>query len=103
MVSLESHAMLAGKHAVMIPVFVPAPPTLRMESLPELPEGFMRFGRGEIHTLWTKEVKVYGKTFTMQRVWVSVWGAIISETITEGAAISLRIDLVDQSWYKGCK
>ena len=95
-VNLKSHPMLTSEHAVMVPVLVPAPSTLRMKFFPKLPKGFMRFGRREVFTVWAKKVQVNGEPLTMQRIWVPVWDAIITEAVSESAGVALRVNFINQ-------
>ena len=94
--NLKSHAISFSGETVVVAIFKPTPSAFIVEALPKLPKGFMRFGRGEVFTIGAKEVQVDGESFAMQRVFVPIWNAIITETITKGAAIPLSIYFVDQ-------
>lgn len=96
MVNLKSHAMSFSGETIVIAIFCPAPSAFGVEVLPKLPKGFMRFGRREVFTVWAKKVQVNGEPLTMQRIWVPVWDAIITEAVSESAGVSLRVNFINQ-------
>ena len=94
--NLKSHAISFSGETVVVAIFKPTPSAFIVEALPKPPEGFMRFGRGEVFTIGAKEVQVNGKTLAMQRVWVPVWCAFISVCVSESTGVALSIYFVDQ-------